>query len=83
MRRLLHKDAEPDCVVQYRASRYGASWTADETMVDLFMQTIRDQKIRWRLVGTARWDDHHGLYAMPGGFPNEARTELEDCLRRG
>lgn len=82
MRHLLHKNAEPECIIRYKASAYGASRTADETVIDIFTQTIRDQKLRWRHAGTAKWDDHHGLYAIPGGFPDAAVADLEECLRR-
>lgn len=74
---------EPACIVQHgpHGHRYGATRTSDPTIVALFIQSIRKGKLYWKKAGTARWNDHHGLYSLPHDFSGEVAEKLADCLR--
>lgn len=70
---------KPQVEVQVTGSAYGAA--RDGADVVFFEQTIRNKKLAWKRVGTAKWDDHHGSYARTPSFKGEVFKALDTLLR--
>jgi hypothetical protein len=49
-------------------------------VVTLFKEVIRNGRLSWKKVGSAKWDNHHGFYGVSGLDYEDLRT-IEDNIR--